>query len=200
MANVDTPFGFRPVRLRSGAPYNGAVRPYCILAGDSTAVFPGDPVVKAGSANTTAILGHLPGTLPTVVRATAGATNQITGIVVAVQPETAESTAHRVASTLRVVYVADDPELMFEVQDDGGSTPSANHVGLNANVIFTHAGSAAFARSGAEINGATFAADATFQFTLQGLVPREGNEIEDYAKWLVTINLHTERLGAVAGI
>jgi hypothetical protein len=200
MANVDRPRGFTPVRLRSGAPWSGAARPYCVLASDSTALFIGDPVVKTGSANTTFINGHLPGTLPTVARATAGAANQITGVVVAVEPNTADSLTYRAASTLRVVYVADDPELVFQCQDDGAGTVAADLVGLNANVVYTHAGSTATGRSGAEINGATWASDATFQFTLQGLARREGNEIADFATWEVTINLHTERLAAVAGL
>lgn len=200
MPNVDRPRGFKPVRYRSGKAYTGAARPYAVLAADATALFIGDPVVKAGSANTTFINGHLPGTLPTVVRATAGATNQITGVVVAVEPDTATSLPYRAASTLRVVYVADDPDLVFEVQDDGAGTVAADLVGLNANVVYTHAGSASTAMSGAEINGATWAADATFQFTLQGLSRREGSDIADFATWDVTINLHTERLAPVAGL
>lgn len=200
MANTDTPFGLKPLRHRSGAPYNGAARPYYVVAGDGTALFIGDPVVKTGSSNASQVLGHPPGTLPTVVRATAGATNQITGIVVGVESEQATDPVYRAASTARVVWVADDPSLVFEVQDDGGGTLTEDVVGLNANVIFTTAGSTITARSGAEINGATPAADATFQFTIQGLSRAEGNVLGDFAKWEVTINLHTERLAAVAGV
>jgi len=54
MANIDAPFGLRPLRHRNGAPYNGAVNPYYI-AGDVAALFIGDPVVKTGESNTAAI-------------------------------------------------------------------------------------------------------------------------------------------------
>lgn len=200
MSNVDYPRGFMPVRNRAGAPYNGAFRPYVVLASDATALFIGDPVVKTGTANTTFINGHLPGTLPTVVRATAGATNQITGIVVGMEADTRDSTPFRAASTLRVVYVADDPELVFQAQDDGVAALAVTSTGLNANVIYTTAGSTATGRSGAEINSNTVASDATFQFTIQGLARREGNEVGANSLLEVTINLHTERLGAVAGL
>mgnify|MGYP006137790821 CR=1 FL=1 len=46
MANVDRPSGLKPVRHKSGAPYNGAANPYFIPSGYATALYVGDPVVK----------------------------------------------------------------------------------------------------------------------------------------------------------
>ena len=87
MANVDTPFGLRPVRHKSGAPYNGAANPYYKPVGYATAMFIGDAVVTTGTSNTAAAsapgLGNFQiGTLPEVNRATVGDTNRITGVVV----------------------------------------------------------------------------------------------------------------------
>jgi len=200
MANTDAPFGMRPVRHRNGAPYNGAFRAYSVIAGDSTALFIGDAVVKTGSANATAINGHLPGTLPTVIRATAGDGNAITGVVVGVEAETRESLPYRAGSTARVVYVADDPELVFHIQDDGGGTLSEATVGLNANLIFTTSGSTATGRSGMELDGGTTDgpdADASNQLTILGLAALVNNELSDYAVWEVVINQHTEATGAI---
>ncbi len=52
MANADTPFGLRPKRYISGAPYNGAVNMYSTAAGDATAIFVGDPVKLSGTSQT----------------------------------------------------------------------------------------------------------------------------------------------------
>ena len=53
MANSDTPFGFRPVKHLSGAPWNGKANVYYIPATDNTAVFNGDAVKSAGAADGT---------------------------------------------------------------------------------------------------------------------------------------------------
>src|SRR5688572_2548968 len=104
MANADTPFGLRPVRYLSGAPYNGAANVYTTAAGDATAIFIGDPVVLSGTAQT--VNGV---TYPDADQA--ATTNVIVGVVVGVLPETADSTVHRAASTVRRLLVADDPNL-----------------------------------------------------------------------------------------
>jgi hypothetical protein len=199
MANADRPFGLRPVRYKSGAPWNGQATPYYVDSGNGTALFLGDPVVSNGNANAARIgRGHEPGTLVSVIRATAGDAAPILGVVVGVEPETRDSTVHRVASTSRVVYVADDPDLIFHVQDDGGGTPGEGNAFLNANLIYTHAGSAVTGQSGAEINGATWAADQSFQILVLGIARLPNNEVSsDNAIWEVMINTHQLKGGAV---
>ncbi len=54
MPNADTPFGLRPVKYRSGAPYNGAANVYTTASGDGTAIYVGDPVVLSGTSQTIA--------------------------------------------------------------------------------------------------------------------------------------------------
>jgi hypothetical protein len=198
MPNVDRPFGLRPVRYKNGAPWNGQATPYFVASGDSTALFLGDPVVANGNSNTAAIgRGHEPGTLASVIRASAGSGALILGAVVAVEPETRDSTVYRVGSTNRVVYVADDPNLIFHVQDDGGGTPAAGNVWLNANLIYTHAGSTVTGQSGAEINGATWAVTQAFQLTILGLARLPNNDVaSDNAVWEVMINTHQLKGGA----
>lgn len=200
MANIDAPFGLSPIRHRNGAPYNGACKAYYIGTGDSTALFIGDPVVKTGTANTTEVNGHIPGSLPAVAKATAGDGNAITGVVVGFETTDRSDRPYRAASTERVVLVADDPSLVFIVQDDGGGALDATSVGLNANLIFTTAGSTATGISGVEMDGGTTdgpAADASNQLTILRLHPTVGNELADYAIWEVAINQHTEASGAL---
>jgi hypothetical protein len=198
MANPDRPFGLRPVRYKNGAPWNGQATPYFVAAADGTALFLGDPVVSNGNSNTALIgRGHEPGTLASVIRA--AATGVVLGVVIGVEPETRESTVHRVASTDRVVYVADDPNLIFHVQDDAGGTPGAGNVWLNANGIYTHAGSTVTGRSGMEIDGANWNTTQTFQYHILGLARLPNNSVaEDFAIWEVMINTHQLK-GAAAG-
>lgn len=203
MANVDTPFGLTPVRYKSGAPYNGAANPYYVPASYATALFIGDPVIKvAAGANTTAVsapgLGSFAiGTLPQVNKATAGDTNRITGVIVGIgaNPDNL-SVNYNPASTEAVIWVADDPFLIFEIQADG-AVPAAS-IGLNANLIYTHTGNTTSGLSGAELNTAAMAADASNQLLIVRAVNREDNDTTlTHAKVEVLINQHTENQGTV---
>lgn len=208
MANADTPMGLIPIRHRNGAAYNGAVNHYYIPAGYATALFIGDPVVKTGTANTAGVEGtngsmFAAGTLPEINKATAGDGNALTGVIVGFHAtKTNLSTTNSPASTEGVALVCDDPDVEFEIQeDDAGSALAATVVGLNANLIFTHAGSTTTGRSGVELDGVGDppAADASNQLTIQRLANRQKNAIGANAKWVVKINNHTEAHGA-AGI
>lgn len=194
MANNDTPFGLRPLRHRNGAAYNGAANAYYVPSTYATALFIGDPVVKTGTSNTSAVNGMAAGTLPEINKATAGDGNSITGVVVgfAVDPDNLGK-VYNPASTARVVYVCDDPDVVFEIQADG-SIPAAS-VGLNAVLIYTNTGSTITGRSGAELDTTSDApaADASNQLTIQRVIDRPDNaEGADYTKVEVKINAHTE--------
>lgn len=192
MANVDAPHGFQPVKYAWGAPYTGAARPYFAPSTYATALFKGDPVVITGTSNTTEVRGFPPGTLPEINRATAGTTNQITGVVVGFLPLSgAESLVYGAASTARIALVADDPSLLFECQDDASGTLAVTDVGLNANVVYTHAGSTVTGLSGAELDATTPATTAGFQLTIISLYDIPGNDVGLQARWLVRINNHT---------
>lgn len=204
MAYADASFGFIPVRHKNGAPYNGAATPYWVDSSDSTALYIGDPVVLDGTSNTAEVKvaggGVFPiGTLAGVTRATAGATNLVTGVVVGVGAVTNDSLPYRAASTERVVYVADDPNLLFEVQAD--AAVAAASVGLNTNVLFTHAGSTATGRSGAEVD-ATAASDATYQAIILGFTNDPENEANAAGnRVLIQWTLHTQvPAGGIVGI
>lgn len=185
MANTDNPSGLRPTRHRNGAPYNGAVNAYYVPASYGTALFVGDPVVKTGTANAA-------GTLPEINKAAAGTTNRITGVIVGFAPDPDNlGLTYNPASTERVVYVCDDPDVIFEIQADG--TPTAAMIGLNAVLIYTNAGSTATGRSGAELSiGTAPATTVGFQMNILRVVDRPDNELGEFAKLEVRINTHTE--------
>ncbi len=198
MANADTPSGLRPVRYMSGAPYNGACNAYATATGDGTAIFVGDPVIISGTAQT--IDGVI---YQDVDQAATG--DVIVGVVVSVDPMLGsgangrDSTVHRAASTQRIVYVADDPALLFEIQEvSGGTALTAAAIGLNADFV-VGTGNATTGRSGVELNNATEATTNTLDLQIVGFANRPDNEVGEHAKWLVRINRH-QRANQVAGI
>ena len=205
MANIDSPFGFRPVRHRNGAVYNGAVNPYFVKNTTNNALFEGDPVIVNGTANTAevSVVGagkFAIGTLPEILRATAGDTNRITGVIVsfAADPVALEN-VHRLDSTERIAWVCDDPDVIFEVQSDSANALGAVDVGDNANFVLTHAGSTTTHLSGAELDTASVTSDASFQLLIMRAVNREDNDATlVHAKWEVLISNHTHTGGGAA--
>ena len=187
MANNDTPFGLRPVRHKSGAPYNGAVNYYYVPSSYATALFVGDPVVKTGTSNTTAVSApgagdYGIGTLPEINKATAGTTNRITGVIVGIAPNpNGLERIYNPASTEAIVAVCDDPD------------------GLNAVLVYTNAGSTATGRSGAELNTTTVPATTVgFQLKILRVKNAVDNEAGSaFTKVEVMINQHTETTASV---
>lgn len=201
MANVDSPFGLRPIRHKSGAPYNGAARPYYVPAGYATALFIGDPVVKTGTANTAVV--KVPGggsfqiaTLPEINKSATG--GPVTGVIVgfAANPDNL-SLVHRPASTERVAFVCDDPDIVHEIQADSAGALAATDIGNNADFIFTHSGSTTTGLSGVELSQASIAATAGLALKILRAVNREDNEPTSVnGKFEVMINDHTDVNGA----
>jgi len=192
MTNANTPFGLRPVRHRNGAPYNGAANRYFVPATDGTALFIGDPVIIAGSADAEGVA--------TVARATAAGGNYILGAVVAVEPSEGagasgrDSPTYRVASTDRYVWVADDPDIIYEIQEDGvGGALAAANVGQNIDVI-AGTGSTITGLSAFQADSSTANTTNTLQLRIHGFVQRPDNVPGSAnAKILVSINLHAQR-------
>lgn len=192
MANADTPFGLKPVQHRNGAPYNGSFRLYSVASGDGTAILIGDPVTLAGTSQT--INGRI---YSDVVRSATG--DVFTGVVVGVQPVTQDSLRYRAAQTQRILMVADDPDLLFEIQEvSGGTALTANDAGLNADIVVA-AGSTVTGLSGVELDNSTEFTTNTLDLHIVGPVMREDNAIGEHCKWLVTFNRHQFR-NQVAGI
>lgn len=192
MANVDNAFGLRPLRHLNGAPYNGACNMYCILTADGTAVFIGDVVKSSGSAANAGqtINGLDLEGMPEVIAAAAG--NSIRGVVVGFLPlQTDLSVRHRKASTGRVALVADDPDLVYEVQENSsGSTVGAAAVGLHADII-AGSGDATTGMSKFELDSDSVQTTTTqAQLRILGLAKRQSNSLGSFAKWEVVISEH----------
>lgn len=192
MANADTPFGLKPARHLSGAPYNGAADVFSTASGDATAIYVGDPVKLSGTSST--INGVV---YADVDQAATG--DVIVGVVVGVLPDVATDAIYRAASTTRRLLVATDPHLLYEIQEvSGGTALTAAAIGLNADFV-VGSGSTVTGKSGVELNNATEATTNTLDLQIVGLQARVDNEAGEHAKWLVRINRH-QFANQIAGV
>jgi hypothetical protein len=179
-----------PSRTQGSSPISGGLETFFVPATDGTALFIGDPVIKAGSADANGVA--------TVTRATASAA--ITGIVQGFLPGTDGVVPRsRAASTACYVLVCVDPAMVYEVQEDAvGGALAAVDVGLNADFIIA-AGNAYTALSGTMLDTSTKATTAGLPLKIIGFSQRPDNVIGANAKVLVKINLTTETAGT-AGV
>lgn len=191
MANQNVAFGLKPVRDAGSAPYNDGVEQFYVPASDGTALHVGDPVIKAGSADTAGVAS--------VTRA--GVTGAITGVVVGFADPAGMELGYRAASTAGYVLVRTDPDTLYEIQEDSdGGALAAADIGLNANLV-AGTGSSYTRQSGFMLDTSSKATTATLQLRIVGLAQRPDNAIGDQAKVLVKINNSTEVAGtASAGI
>lgn len=180
MPNANIATGLTPRRYRNGAPWTGAARTYHVPASNTTALFVGDPVIITGTGDS---MGY-----PDVGIATAG--GRVTGVVVGFRP-TAPFSPNRSlpAGQEGYVIVADDPTLLFEVQDNGNLPVTS--IGLNANLVAA-AGNAFTGWSSWQLDAATAATTATLQVRIIELQHRADVEPGANQKWLVALNQTTE--------
>lgn len=198
MANVNAPMGLSPVQYLNGSPYNGQARLYFISSGDGNAFAIGDPVASSGSGDDNGVAG--------VTLATAGTGNPIRGVIVSmgglvrggpmVDPTNLNTTIIPATKTKNYyVLVADDPHIIFEVQEDNAGTAfTKSEIGLNANL---KAGTNNGFVSSWVVDNAGETTTATLQVRLLGLVQRPDNAFGIAAKWLVKINNHELMAGTV---
>lgn len=194
MANPNLPRGLIPVAHRNGAPYNGAARVYYVPSTYATALFIGDPVIIVTDSSDAA-------GIQTVQRATAAGGAYTIGPIIGfvsdgdpVVTRTADQPVYRPASTTSYVLVADDPDLLFEIQEDSvGGSMTVGAAGRNADFI-AGAGSTASGYSGWMLDSSTLNTTNTLQLRIIQPVRRPDNDVTDtLGKWLVSINLHSMR-------
>jgi hypothetical protein len=205
MPNVNAPRGLIPYRRSTDSYETGGLGLYYVPATYGPAIFVGDPVVPTGASEANGI--------PVVALASAGATFPLLGPMVSIAPGgsngrvigvTRDMTPYRAASTSQYILVAHDPAELFWIQEDSlplsaGFIPLATAGMKNANLI-AGVGSTVTSYSGWTLDSSTVAAaQPTYQLKIMRLLQEEDNEGgQNYAKWLVRINLHV--LTQAAGI
>lgn len=195
MANVSRVNGFRPIQYMNGAPWNGQFRIYAIPAAEGTATFVGD-LVKLYTGDTTDVVNF-----PTCMQA--AASDACVGVVVGFIPDYSNLNAapYRLASTLRYAMVVDDPNVLFEAQEDGDSDPlELQDLGQNVNFV-VGSGNTTTGQSGMQIDSSTHGTGATLPLKLFNATRRADNELvadgQANTRWVVKINNH--QLGSHTG-
>lgn len=188
MANVNSPFGALPVRYVSGGPYNGPGNVYGTASGDGTALWVGDFVKLAGT-GTTYTSGAVQGTYPNVTKASSG--DIIVGVVMGIANPEFDSPLYRPGGSTMPVYVCDDPNVLFAIQEaNSGTALTANDLGFNINFTYA-AGSNTTGLSGTVLDNGSEADTAALDLKLVGFNNIQGNNVgEVAATWLVRINRH----------
>lgn len=189
MANTNRPAGLKPVSYLNGAPYNGQARLYAVDASQA-ALYIGDPVTLVASSTNADGLANVG-----IGVAGAAIIGVIVGFVVSQAGVSLVGTtidlARRslAASTAGFVLVADDPNLIFEIQDGlAAGTPLAD-IGQNTNFLIA-AGATTNSDSGTT-SATTTTGGTTDNLKIMGFVQRVDNTpASQYAKLLVKINNH----------
>jgi len=188
MANANRPSGLSPVKHLITGDFNGQGNIYQIAAADTNGYAIGDPVASSGSADANGVPGVTIGVAGSALRGVILGLGTSEGGIF--NPNNLNSTTRPAAaqSTDWYAIVADDPNIIFEVQEIGtGTALSATSVGLNANLI---AGANNGYQSGWLLNNVGTATTSTLNVKLLGLSRRIDNAFGQYAKWLVKINNH----------
>jgi len=195
MPNVNRPNGLSPVKHLVSGNYNGQANIYSIAATNVSGFAIGDPVISSGSSDARGVPGI----------ALASGISPLRGVILGLgtgeggifNPLNLNSTTRPAVaqSTYWYAMVADDPSLLFTVQEVGtGTSLLATSVGLNANLLLgTNNGFS----SGWQLSNVGAATTATLQVKLLGLSREPNNSFGPYAKWLVMINNHEFSAGTV---
>lgn len=189
MPNVDKPRGFWPVQTINGGNWDGRYNIYYVPATDAVAIFLGDFVSLANGGG-----GDPTGKYPIVAQAAAGTGEALLGGVIGFgsQPQLMAQLPnlekrYRLANEALYVAVVDDPNVIYEGQEDSdGGALAATDLSRNAPII-VGAGNPATGFSGMEIDSSGVV-DTTEQLRLLRLANKVDNVIGDYAKWYVRIN------------
>lgn len=216
MANVNAPFGLKPVKHFGGAAWNQQTTLYYIASSDTFQYGIGDVVISAATGDLTT------GASGVTLAAARGAvtTGNIRGVIVGMGTAVATPGGNLIGAfdpnNLNVVnipatktqayyvWVVDDPTVVFECQADSGTLASTS---LNKNIGYTNtASTSSLTTAGGVLQSATVLTTASAA-TTQALplkVVGAPNAVDNdlttgYARFYVMINQH-ELMGNTAGV
>lgn len=205
MANPNKPFGLRPVKSLIAGDYDGRGNVYHIPSSDGTySYYVGDVVQLSGTGDANGIPGIEKFT-PNDAAGGSGINGAgPVGVIVAIgtspngpwvnPADLSVMNAPQVKARDYYALVADDPFLIFEVQEANSGTPlAAADIGLNCNLTYTAAQSTGFV-SGTVLNNGSEAATIGLDVRLLGLSQKPGNAFGVAALWLVMLNSHQYKM------
>lgn len=202
MANSNTPRGAEPVKHLNGSNWNGTANLYRIPSTDGNAYYLGDVVKSAAGSDVNGIRNIQQ----------AGNTDTVRGIVVGLVPASINPgnvSLQGTSLTLETLtvpatktqdyyaYVVDQPDIVFEIQDDGTTYPGAGTVtanqeaASNKNTTLVVAAPSSGSFSATTISAANVATTNTLNVKILGKVVRTSNDFGTaYVRWLCAFNLH----------
>jgi len=185
MANLNAPFGLRPVGKLGSNINNEGTSKYQIVSGETDVVMKGDLVkleasgyiTKSGNGDAVAAIGVFNGCFyqdPTTQKPTWS--NYYPGSITVTQ------------GTIDA-YVYDDPDTLFEIQADG--IIAQDKVGRNADIVYA-AGSTINGQSKTEMNSTVSGAGVAAQLRIVRICedPDNSDIAATDANWIVRINEH----------
>ena len=193
MANIDAPFGLRPIAKLGSAPGGTTGTTKYKISSGASALFTGDPV-KLKSDGSIEVKGG------------AGAiTGAISGVFMGcfyTDPTTSKPTFRNnfpdgLAATDAIAFISDDPDQLYIAQQDANDITAAD-LGNNAEMVMA-AGSTTSGMSKAEIDSSTAATgNATHMLKLLDFYDVPSNDATSNNSILV-VKINNHELGAHTG-
>lgn len=180
MANVNFPFGLRPINKD----YRWVKRP--IASGYGTALFKGDPVEHVAGGG--------------IEKATLTTDSPWAGVIVGfVDPYGGTAGNFPGNDAGWFALVCEDPDQYYEIQEDSDSGDlGLADVNINAIAVVGPGGNADNGCSSVMLDSSSKATTATHQLRVIGPVESPDNEVgQVYARWIVRINKHAFADGSV---
>jgi len=207
MASVASPYGLKPVNLIGGLPFAGSVREIKLSTNNSAALFAGDVIQLTSAGNPQALTATI----------TTGTTAGVIGVMTGarfVNPVTKQSQwsqfvpANAITGgfTEAYVYVADDPNLVMQVQGSAAfgtlTNGAAGAIGKNAALGNFSAGSTTTGNSAVNLvvgtNGGSLANTAALAVRVIGVVA--GTETDAFPELLVKWNAGAHSYNFATGV
>jgi hypothetical protein len=209
MANPNAPHGMNPVGYTNGAPWSGKAHLYHIQSTDTIAYYIGDimQLVPSGGANSSTHGSDAQG-VPNVTGFALGAVTagSLVGPIVGVQVaplgigagnpqgQNVNLNVMSVPATKAYdyyVWIADDPNLEFEIQSDSTTLANATTVGENAGFTAAAPATTYGPMSGTVLTGASLATTITLPLKVVRLAYRVNVALVDKnVPLIVRINTH----------
>lgn len=206
MANANVARGLIPYAMLWGQKYNGSFNTYFVPASYGTALYVGDPVDIVSSSNDA-------NGIPAVQLGVVG--SPLLGVVVGIinggdmgniNAVTRDLPVYHPASTAQYLAVCDNPNVLYEIQDDASSQATAPKLfaGKNASLV-TGTGSTVTGYSGWQMAASTVATTNTLDLKIMRPLQQPDNTIGTAAntnmnaKWLVKLN-NSRFANLIAGI
>ena len=191
MSATSAPRGLKPIGLIGGMPFAGSTREYLIKSGYATAIFNGDVVGLADTANSTDD-GFI------VREPVASEVNPI-GVFLGVSytdPSTGQLTHKQfypgsiAASDIKAI-VSVNPFTLYEVQADDAIAQT--QLGMTADLVQTQAGSTVTGNSGVQLDASTASVGGEL-FKIIDFVDRVGSTIGDAKTDVIVMMNQTEHV------